>query len=206
MRFYVLEARIGSEYETEFVATADNVGEAPRCPSCGRHVGSLPWSPPFNAEVTAHGRAYGDVAFGAGCELLLSETAVQAFASLPAFPRAEPASITVPVGTAAGSWPAYFVVRPCLTAVAIDEGASKVFREPRALPLCSRCSAPVGKIDGFAIDESSWEGEHLFRSAHLVGVTIVTQRLVDIAEQSRLRNVTATPSEEYLYDPYDVET
>lgn len=50
-----------------------NVGDAPRCPACNRFVGMLRWQPPFRVEVETWGSTFGDIAFGPGDSLLVSE-------------------------------------------------------------------------------------------------------------------------------------
>jgi hypothetical protein len=64
----VLPGEFDSEFDTEMLP-ADPVvrGEAPTCDACGRFIGMLGWRPPHRADLTLHGRSWGDFAFrGAG--------------------------------------------------------------------------------------------------------------------------------------------
>ena len=75
MRFFVLDYKPGhARGETEFYSVQpDNVGEAPKCEACGCFIGALKWFPPFRAGLELWDSIFGDIAFGPGDELLVSE-------------------------------------------------------------------------------------------------------------------------------------
>lgn len=73
---YLLNRRgkINNEATTEFLqADPFNVGEAPYCPACGNPVGMLSWEQPLRVEIETWGSKFGDLAFGPGPDLLVSE-------------------------------------------------------------------------------------------------------------------------------------
>ena len=70
----MLKFKIGHGHgETEFAKIDGSQGDALKCPSCGHYISSLRWLPPFRAELELWDPTYGDIAFGAGPELIVSE-------------------------------------------------------------------------------------------------------------------------------------
>src|SRR5947209_10879505 len=49
-----------------------NVGEALKCPNCGRFIGMLAWLPPFRVELQAWGMEFGDIIEAGGNDLIVS--------------------------------------------------------------------------------------------------------------------------------------
>src|SRR5262249_13823319 len=72
LKFHVLHLVVGSDAETQYESGAPLLGDSPRRPSCGAFVGPKAWQPPYRARLSAHGSRVGDVAFGAGSDLLIS--------------------------------------------------------------------------------------------------------------------------------------
>ena len=77
-QFYVLEeARPGSP-EDDMGGTSAlkeegfEVGDAPKCPKCGRFIGMLTWLPPFRVEIETWGREFGDVVKAGANDLVVS--------------------------------------------------------------------------------------------------------------------------------------
>ncbi|MBK9262370.1 MAG: hypothetical protein IPM54_21530 [Polyangiaceae bacterium] len=162
----------------------------------------LPWFPPYRAELKAYGKALGDVAFGPGMELLVSErfrTAWEAanlrgieFAPLEKI-RVRPARLGRKTVTYFHVAPRRFGTRVDLTRSLIEHG--KPFT-------CNYCmSAGIDTIRGFAIDEASWTGEDIFIAWGLTGSIIVTDRVRQLRDEHGLTNVNLTPVEQYFWDP-----
>ena len=73
MHFYVLNEFPKGRAETCVSYAKGYVqGDAPRCPKCGGAVGMLDWLPPFRVEIELFGIEFGDFAFGAGNDFLIS--------------------------------------------------------------------------------------------------------------------------------------
>lgn len=49
------------------------VGDAPRCGVCGKFLGMLPLLPPVRVELELWGKRWGDIAFGPGDQILVSD-------------------------------------------------------------------------------------------------------------------------------------
>ncbi len=75
MRFYVCELKPEhATGETEFYDEDESrTGDAPKCELCGRHIGALTWLPPYRVELELWDSVFGDIAFGPGDNLLVSE-------------------------------------------------------------------------------------------------------------------------------------
>lgn len=169
MDFYVFESRVGSPFETSFLPLSEAVGSAPRCPQCDRPVGSLEWLPPYEVEVVAHGSEFGDVAFGIASEFLISARLDAWIVAHDIRGLIQSELVSVSYRGASGSpGPEYYLTKPVLTNVAVAEPPSRVYRQPRLPPECEMCSAAPERIEGFAIDESSWGGEDCFVTTHLL--------------------------------------
>lgn len=76
MIFYALLSPKLSETReiTDFIqADPVNLGEAPKCPVCDQYLGMLSWLPPHRAVLEIYDVVFGDIAFGTGNSLLISE-------------------------------------------------------------------------------------------------------------------------------------
>jgi len=206
MQFYVLKNKVGATHETTFLDIEPiHIGEGndrQACPVCGEHIGSLPWFPPFRAEIKAYGKALGDVAFGTGNDLLVSakfRAAWEAtklrgleFAPIERL-RIRPARL--------GKKPVtYYQVAPRRFGTQVDLERSLIeYGRPFK---CNTCKHEgIDTIRGFAIDQSSWTGEDIFYAWGITGSIIVSERVKKLSEDHGLTNVTLTPTEEYLWDP-----
>jgi hypothetical protein len=203
-RFFVFDYLVGSPDETEFEEIAPvRLGDAPRCPTCGLFVGGLPWLPPYRALVRAHGEQLGDVAFGVGDSLLVSDRFRRAWEAeglrgLSRFDALE--ELRVRPAKLAKSAVSYFHVSVEYGRTEVDEERSIIERsEP---PSCGQCkTGGTDSIRGFAIAEGTWSGEDIFYAWGLPGTTVVTERLKQLAERYALTNIHLTPVEDYVRDP-----
>jgi hypothetical protein len=48
------------------------VGDAPKCPKCGRFIGMMTWLAPFRVEIETWGKEFGDIVETGGNQLLVS--------------------------------------------------------------------------------------------------------------------------------------
>jgi hypothetical protein len=204
MQFYILEGVVGSEAETWFEPIGEpKLGDAPRCPKCGRWVGMKPRYPPYVVRLRVFGHAVGDVAFDmASDDLVVSACFLDAWTSagLRGLQRAEKVELRgLGESRRASQVGPYFLVRPGRTGARIDASRSQVARvRPETCSLCG--GSDVEAVLSLRIDESSWRGEDIFIPWGLAAVTVVTDRVVALAREHHLYNVTVKPIEAYRFD------
>lgn len=209
-RFFVLHPLVGSPDETEFEELEPvRLGDAPRCSMCGLFVGSKPWMPPYRAVVKGRGEQLGDVAFGVGSSLLVSDTFRRAWEAegLRGQVRFEMIEdLKVRPSKFARSAMSFFQVLIAYGRTELDEQRSIIERsEP---PSCGRCKAggAIKGVRGFAIAEGTWSGEDIFYAWGLPGAIIVTDQVQKLAAQCELKNVHVTAVEDYVWDPLKKQT
>ncbi len=208
MQFYVLEQSSffdDGTYATHAYCLAPDVtGDAQRCPNCNLFVSSLPWLPPYHAEVLAYGRAFGDVAFAAGDSLLVSNRFRQAWldahlVGLDVFSPIE--RIRVRPVRLKKHVPTYFQVAPRLFDVQVDLDHSLI--EYSRPVTCLKCkSGGLESVRGFLLDESTWHGEDMFFAWGLPGLFIVSERVRELRDKHGLTNLNLIPTENYFWDTY----
>lgn len=208
MQFYVLELQIGSTHETIFSKMEPihrgSVADCRKCPSCGDTVTSLPWLPPYRAEIVAHNRQLGDVAFF-GMTILVSEKFRQAWthAQLKGIETFHPLErIRVRPARLGRKALTYYYVDVHHFGTRIDLNQSLIeYAKPFT---CKTCHDGVGtdSVRGFKIDESSWTGEDIFVAWGKPGSIVVSDRVRQLRDDCGLTNVMLKPTEEYFWDPY----
>jgi hypothetical protein len=162
----------------------------------------LSWLPPFRVELRLFGKKFGDMSFGPGDDLLVSDAFQQAWVKegLKGFDAFDPVEIVrVRPSKAAKRAPTYVhvVVRRAATSVD-DERSVFIWNGPRNCGWCG--GASMDAVRGFAIDEASWSGEDIFYARNLSGLRIATERVRRVAEQYGLTNINLIPVEEYIWD------
>lgn len=203
MKFFVLKYTVGSENETAYDSSDDRVlGDAPKCVSCGAWIGLRPWLPPYRATLQVYGRFLGDIAFESGNDLLLSERLLTAWDSrkLGGLSKLSPVEVlgVKPKRFSKQTQP-YFHFAVPRSETYIDFKKSKIrYSTPISCKVCY--AADVDAVKRLVIDESTWTGEHIFEPRGLPA-KIVTERVVRLAEEFDLKNVTTVPVEEYVWNP-----
>jgi hypothetical protein len=190
-------------YETEYrEAGHRRLGAAPTCPVCGVFIGMRTWLPPFRVELTLHGAEWGDFAFGAGSDFLVSARVAAAFTE---------AGLTglsldpVEVVSARGSRlppPQYFRAEPVRSEAAIDEQRSNILRSKNSV-YCGRCGADLDGIKGFVVKTGTWPGEDAFEVRNLRAVPIASGRFRRLADANGFTNVRFIPTASFAWDPYE---
>lgn len=208
VRFFVLDATVGTAYETDFdPAYAEaGLGEAPSCPNCGSLAGGRRWLAPRRAVIHRRGQQFGDVAFGPG-EPLVSGRFREAWEAerlkgIVEFGEVEARLRPRPMGDPMRYWECE-LERGAAMARAMAER-----RKVKRRPICPYCGngSILNAIHGVSIDESTWNGADIFVPWGLIGITIVTGRVLELADKYSLLNVTTTPVEDYLWDPLNLFT
>lgn len=203
MRFFILRQIVGSDAETTYESAGNvSLGEAPRCPACGRFAGMMPWLPPYRVKLRSYGAVIGDVAFGVGDDLLLSAAFVTAWnaAGLRGVEHVDPVEVvSMRPRSLQDSLQLFYLVGLRHATARIDRSHSVLVGPP---PDCELCGAPgpTEAILSLRIDEASWEGEDIFMPWGTANI-IVTEKVVALASDYGLANVTTIPIEEFRWDP-----
>jgi len=203
-QFFVLLSDRDSDYATEMLEDDPvNLGEAPECQECDQFVGGKPWLAPHRAELTLHGRRWGDFAFRVGDEtdFLVSEAAARQWrkAGLRGLSGFEPVEITS-ARLAQLAAPRYLHVEVAHGGAALDEEQSSIIRSEGAD--CKRCrlGGIVSAIHGFRVAPESWTGEDAFIARGLPGTVVVTSAFKDWVDGCQFSNVRFVPTEIYEWD------
>jgi hypothetical protein len=204
MEFFELRNVVRSPEETEHVKLNPTLGDAPRCPNCGLPLGMLTWLPPYRIELIRYGKNWGDISFGTGYDLLVSEAFRESWMKegLQGLDQFDPVEVRrIRPKSASRTVPTYYRIHAPISITRIDEARSIVVADRK--PTCEYCSGHriINAIKGFSIDESSWAGEDMFRPRNLSGRLIVTERFKKIVESHRLKNVNLILVEDCLWDP-----
>jgi len=217
LQFFVIERKARGAREsdrTDVMPEAGSpVGEAPRCPSCGRFIGMLKWLPPYRVEMDTWGEQFGDFAFAGGSEYFLvsdrfREIYMQSGCKgLSGFDPVEVGRITRHKKKLRNSAPKYFKVDVVRSHTAVDQAASG-FEWSEGASVCPACLFPkegvIKRWKGVVIQPEAWDGEDIFvpRGG---GEIVATSRFKKLCEANGLRNAVLIPAERYGHDYYPWE-
>lgn len=185
------------------------MGKAPRCPGCGRMLVAHPWLAPYRAELEVWGRQFGDLAFGLGPDLLVSQR-LKSFYEEDGLRGLEGFNQVDIVGIRRhrqflGVPPTYYRVRVTPSLAAIDRGRSELEAEgPVRCALCLDAGL-VKRARHVVVDPASWSGEDLFLARGLPGLTLTSARFRDFCAQRGINNAMLVPAEDYAFDYYPWE-
>lgn len=215
MKFFVLKKTVDKSIgETEFSDIYPfPVGEAPKCETCARFVGSLPCLPPYRIELELWNSVFGDIAFGAGGDILLSAR-FKAFSEelelrgLQGFDSVEVVRVIrhKRPKPALDDQPEYFRVTLIRSRTAIDIQQSGL--ESSLGPRCPDCLRGLGsnyiikRAKRIIVDLKTWTGEDAFFARGLPGTRLVSERFKELMDGYRLTGTTLIPAEEYSFDFY----
>jgi len=219
--FYVLDNPKTQKQEEHGLAITDfisvdpvNTGSAPLCPMCHQPIGMLPWLPPYRAELEFWGSEAGDIAFGSGNELVVSERFRQLYLNaglvgLSGFDRVEVVR-TRSYGRKKRIKPAgdYYVVRIARGRGAIDQRASELVREGG--PICEECreggiGGIVKRVKRIVLEENTWSGEDIFYPRGL-SIIMTSERYRDFHMQNKINNGLLVEAPQFSFDYYPWET
>jgi len=191
---------------TYFVeADPANIGSGRLCPVCGGPVSMLPWLPPYRAELEFWGAEAGDIAFGTGDELLVSERFRQLWGEaglegLSGFERVDIVK-TKSYGKKKGIKPSgdYYMVRIARSRAAVDEEASELVR-PKGRH-CEECRGGDPEwAKRIVLEENTWTGEDIFYARGLPGRIMTSERYRDLHVQNEINNGILIEASEYSFD------
>lgn len=213
MKFFVLQnPKAGrGEAVTDFVPVDGAlIGDAPRCPACGKYVGLRPLIPRVAVELEGWGAAWGDIAFGPGDQVLVSGRLKNAFveAGLSGFTRFDPVVIAKTKRrrpSICGSPPEFWLATVARSRAMLDDSASGLEREDGAV--CPECG-PAGlikRVHRVVLKSDTWSGEDVFFARGLPGTILVSERFKALCETAGLANCSLVDAERYGFDHYPQE-
>lgn len=201
-----------------------NVGEAPRCPSCGGFTGLLRWLPPYRIEVETWGKHYGDIMM-LGDDLIVSERCMDicrqnGVKGLCDFEPVEVIKIVHRRGKPKEKCPDYFKASVVKSQTTVDQEASGMqwaptiedaFKE-REWGLgeleCALCLCRKGEFvrqKRLVIQKETWTGEDIFYARGSRAI-VVTSRFKELCETNDIKNVRFIPADAYEVDFYPSES
>jgi hypothetical protein len=212
MNFFILlnPLEVHGETITSYLpADGSNAGEAPRCSACGEPVGMLPLLPPVCVEVEALGSRWGDVAFGPGDQILISEKLKALFANtdLVGFVRLDPVRVVKAKQrkSRAGEPPVYWLASIQRSRAALDESASGLVRDEAATCIECRIGGTLKRVERVILEPGTWSGEDVFIARGLPGRILASERFKHLCEANELANCSFMPAEDFGFNHYPQE-
>ncbi len=208
MSFYVLKnPEVGkTDAVTDFLPTDNFItGEAPKCVACGRWIGMCPWEPPYEVEMRLWGKHPGDIAFGTGNNLLVSERLKDPFleSGLTGLEGFFPAEVVrVVPKKMAKVLPRYYVARIQRGNAAIDVEASGLEREGSAVCKTCREGNLIKRTKRVVLEKGTWQGEDVFEARGLPGTIITSERFRQFCSANAFMNVVLVDALCYSFDFY----
>jgi hypothetical protein len=206
-KLYVLRnnpIRPETAFDTSFFSVEPvRRGDAPRCPTCGGPLGSLRWLPPYRVEMETWGETFGDIAFGPGSDLLVSERFAFLWeeAGLVGLDGFDPVEIVKVTRHARlkDDPPRYFRVEVVRSEAAIDDAASGLNR--KAGPICPDCriGGIIDRVRGIALEPSPAPVEDLFVARGLPGTILASERFRAFCARQNILNAVLIPASEYSF-------
>jgi hypothetical protein len=206
MDFFVLDypPKIDSLSRTDFLPIGpENLAPAPACDECGEPMGSLVWLPPYHVELKTYGADFGDLVFGPGDDLLVSDRLRAAFVDegLKGLNRFEPVEVAdVDADRQLRQPPPrYFHSRVELSGALLDDESSGVEREGPAK--CGRCGLDdLIRAERVILEEDTWTGEDIFIARGLPGTYLASARFREMCVRHAFKNAVFIPAKRYGFD------
>jgi hypothetical protein len=208
--FYVLRNPKSNEteYVTDFLIPEPYFfGDPIFCSSCDKPITSKEWLSPFKAEIELWGKGFGDIAFGSGENLLVSEDFKSAFlkSGLKGIYEFAPVEIVKISHRKKKNPPTYYCININYSKAAIDYKASG-FEYDNNPPTCTECrSGHIKRIRRVIIENGTWSGEDIFLARGLPGTYIVSEKFYKMCNKFEIKNALCIPAEQYSFDFYPWE-
>jgi hypothetical protein len=211
MKFYYLATYWPGRMEADtyyYDATDENLVDAEQCPGCGKYISSLRQLPPYSVKIRYLGKIVGDIAFGPGYDILVSERLKTLFGEerMTGLKGFHPVTIVGVEGrtrrTRPPDPPAYYRVSVVRGQGIIDQEASGFeWEEPPTCDVCRR-GEDLQRWKRIIIDPSTWSGEDVFYARGLASSVFCTARFKQFCETHQITNAILIPAEEYARDYY----
>lgn len=212
MKFFVLrnpKVEHGDAVTDFLPVDGSRTGDAPRCSKCGKPIGMLPLVPPVRVELEAWGARWGDVAFGPGDQILVSDKLTKLFAEagLVGFERLDAVEIEKAKRRkpGAGEPPGYWLASIQRSRAALDDVASGLVRDEA--PTCEECRTAgiIKRADRIVLVANTWSGEDVFFARGLPGTILVSERFKRLCDANDLANCSLVAAENFSFDHYPQE-
>lgn len=213
MKFFVLQnlKAEGGDAVTDYLPVdGSKTGDAPRCGVCGKFVGMLPLLPPVRVELEGWGASWGDIAFGPGDQLLISERLkrVAAEAGLSGFVRLDPVAVEKVRRrrpSIKGNPPDYWLATVARSRAMLDESASGLDRDDETV--CPECGlgGVTKRLRRVVLRPDTWSGEDVFFARGLPGTIITSERFQSLCATSGIASGVLVEAEMFGFDHYPQE-
>lgn len=209
MRIFVLRntsASDGDAVTTYLPLEGSRRGDAPPCEVCGRFFRLMPLVPPVRVELKAWGTTWGDIAFGPGDQLLVSDSFKSPFvaAGLVGISSFDPVEVVraMPRRVAQRKMPSYWLASIVRGRAAIDDLASGLVRD--GLSACRECrlGGVIKRTARIVLEADTWSGEDVFFARGLPGTVLVSERFGLLCEANGLTNCSLVSLERFHFDYY----
>lgn len=212
MRFYVLRRCVNKvlcEIEFSYLKPHKN-GDAPRCPKCNDYIGSLTSLPPYNIELELWDKGFGDVAFGPGDHLLVSERfkvlwEEHGLKGLEGFSPVTIKKVIRHKRSFKDIPPNYFLTYITFGKAIIDQDASGF--EWKKKPTCSVCRSGniIKRWKSHRLVTNTWDGNNIFRPVGMTGSIMVDQVFKDFVNTFKITSCYLIAADEFSHDFYPGE-
>jgi hypothetical protein len=182
------------------------MGDAPTCPACGKPIGLMPLLLPLSVELEAWGWRWGDIAFGTGNQILVSDRLMGLFIEARLVGLEFMGAVRVVKAKkqkrTTGELPTYHLASVQRSRAAVDQLASGLVREGG--PICPECRTGgiVKRADRILLEANTWSGEDVFIARGLPGTILTSERFQRLCSEHQLANCSLVPAEEYSFDHY----
>jgi hypothetical protein len=205
---------LGQWAETEFaIAKPERLGAAPVCESCNGPLGKLEWLPPFRVELSVPGKDFGDIAFGAGDDLVVSTRFIDVMsrAGIVGLETKEAVTLVRVVhrGKPIRDRPMYLRVRVPRPVVYVDDQQSEIVRKSAAsvsfCPGCRNGWQGIRRGKRIVLAAGSIPKLDLFRARNLPGKILCSERFATACLEAKLKNAVFVPADRFSWDHYPWE-
>lgn len=212
MKIFVLQnpkAERGDAVTDYLPVDGSRMGDAPRCHVCGKFLGMLPLLPPVRVELETWGAQWGDIAFGPGDQVLVSDKLKKLFSEvgLIGFTNVDPVEIVKAKRRKAGIGdpPEYWLASIVRSRAEVDDLASGLVRDEE--PTCKECriGGLIKRLDRIILHADSWSGEDVFFARGLPGTVLVSEQFKLLCDANNLTNCSLISAEDFSFDHYPQE-
>lgn len=220
MKYYHLTIPGYDQYKFAWAEETDNAkfsDDFPKCPECGRAVGSFYWLPPYDI-IIKQPKKIGDFIYcGSLIDLIVSEqfkdnyvksalTGIEEFMELNIVKMGTKNNSNYPVPRLFGA-----KIKIVNTQVDYNKMNVKWFSKPKK-KACKLCCPGGGgdsgiyqTYDNINIKEKTLTDYDFFITVNFVGNILITERAKDFIENNNFTNVKLTPVDKVKYDMFSHE-
>jgi hypothetical protein len=175
-------------------------GSAKHCPTCGGAVSAKEHLSPLEFELECKDRGFGDIAFGAMDDVIVSQRFRNLWEAegLTGITEFTPTTITSVKRCKkfSGDPPSYFLAKFVWSSALINEAASQ-FKRPHPIK-CDVCrDGIINGYDRIEFYTETLEDFDVFHPVRLRGLKVVSERYKEFKERNKITNSLLVPCEVY---------